>query len=185
VTHATTLQPAHLASFTASGSLEPSVSIAPDARVAVAAHTALYTIDIFAPDGGHALRLCRADAAPLPWSAEERGDVVPDGVADARSALQATPRPAAPPALGRVFVAADGRIWAQRTRRPPFDEYAVLHGAPDGTWDVFERDGHYLGEITAPAGARLQTATRDRVWAFVEGQLGELWVVAYGLVGAG
>jgi hypothetical protein len=183
-TQVATLQSPQLGGFTAPGALEPSVAIAPDGRVAVAAHTTSYAIDVFAPDGRHERRICRADAEPLPWSAEERGEHGPPGMDAVLATVRATTLPAARPALGRVFVAADGRIWAQRTRRAPLDEFAALHGAPGGVWDVFEGDGRYLGDITAPAGARLQTATRDRVWAFVEGELGELWLVAYDLSGA-
>jgi hypothetical protein len=81
-----------------------------------------------------------------------------------------------------MFFDAEERLWIQRDRPNPFDPWDGLYGPAGGQYDVFSRAGDYLGEIHAPAGARLQSALGDTIWALELGVLDEPWVIAYRIV---
>jgi len=129
---------------------------------------------------GPPLQICRA-AEPLPLTAAERGDSVPEGFADLAAAIREAERPPAPAPFGRLILGARGRVWVQRERRPAFPGPPELWGRPGGRYDVFDRDGAYLGEARLPPRATLQAARGDTVWAFEFGDYDETWVVAYRL----
>jgi hypothetical protein len=43
----------------------------------------------------------------------------------------------------------------------------------------------FLGEVRLPPAARLQVAAGAQVWAFMIGELGETWLVAYRIAALG
>jgi hypothetical protein len=171
----------------APGALVPRLSLGPDGTVAVVGHANGYEIDLYAADGRHVRRLCRADARPVPWSDAERGrEAVDEEFAAVRDAAAAAILPATPPALGRVMIDADSRLWAQRDRLAATDvTWGLMYGTAGALWDVFDAAGTFLGEVRLPPGARLQAAAGEQVWAFMIGELGETWLVAYRLAALG
>lgn len=97
------------------------------------------------------------------------------------AALQQAPRPDSLAPYGRVFLGARGRLWVQRERPSSARYRETLLGVPGATYDVFEDDGQYLGQVQAPAQVRLQAAVGDTVWGYQIGELDETWIIAYRL----
>jgi hypothetical protein len=121
---------------------------------------------------------CAVD--PLPLSAQERGEVEGENVAEL---LREAPQPESPAPYGHFFVGTDDHLWVQRDR--PFgvgaDPYAVIHGNAGGRFDVFDPLGRYLGELRAPDGVRLRAAAGDRVWGIHSGEAEDPRIVAFRL----
>jgi hypothetical protein len=76
------------------------------------------------------------------------------------------------PAYSRVLAASDGRVWAQIYAPDPL--------AP-GQWDVFDGQGEWLGQVTAPAGFVAQDISADRIVGVWRDRLGVEHVQLYRL----
>lgn len=139
--------------------------------------------------GEAVLQVCRP-AEPLPLTAAERGEALPEYVTDVgseipeiyenlRGAIQEAERPAEAAPFGRLVLGAGGRIWVQRERPPSFPgNRELMHGRMGALHDVFAPDGTYLGEVRMPEGEALQAALGDTIWTFEAGELNETWVRA-------
>ena len=121
--------------------------------------------------------ICR-DVPAIPLSPAERGTGADDEMQEMAAALAAAPA-AAPQPFGRLFFDADERLWVQRNRPDPLDSWDGLYGVAGARYDVYSPDGQFLGEVTAPPRARLQSARGDTVWALEIGELDEPSIVAY------
>lgn len=148
-------------------------------RLAVGGEAAHYRIDIYDPDGRHVRRVCRTSEPP-PLRPDEIGGDEP-GRNFLSDRIRTAPRPEDPAPFGRFFLGAGGRLWVQRERPNPVGQAERFYGRPGASFDVFETNGEYLGEVQAPLRARLQAAAGDTVWAFEFGDLDEAWLVAYRL----
>jgi hypothetical protein len=124
--------------------------------------------------------VCRAGQAPGLMPAERGEGEVPEGREELTRAIREAPEPERLAAFDRFFVGREGRIWVQRDRPDPAGS-AGLWGVPGARYDVFAAGGRYLGAVDAPAGARLQAASGDTVWALAFGELDQASVVAYTL----
>ena len=156
-----------------------------------------YRIDVF--HRGGVLRIER-NAPAVPVASEEAADL--RRVATAEMASQypgwtwnGPDVPTTKPPFRELFVSDDGRIWVLLSR-PGIKDPAVESEA-DGSrpspsawtepvaFDVFEPDGRYLGEVTAPVGflASPQPVFRgDTVWATAEDADGVRYVKRYQVV---
>lgn len=169
--------------FTRIGAPGLQAALGPGGHVSVNDPHGLYRIDTYDAEGRLVRRLCRA-APPLPLRPAERGGDASASTPRQREVLDAirAAGPVEPPApLGRLFVGGGGRLWVQRDRPSPFEWSEWLYGVPGAAFDVFDAAGGYLGEVRAPAGARLQAAVGDTVYALTFGPLDEPWIVAYRL----
>lgn len=152
----------------------PMGTIGAGGRYLVGAAEGSYRLLVRDARGRPLLQVCR-NADPLPLTAAERGDSVPDerfgGLAEA---IRKAASPHRPASFGRLVLGAGGRIWVQRERPPayPADLGRVL-GRPGALHDVFAADGTYLGEVRMPDGEALQAAVGDTIWTFETGELGE------------
>jgi len=153
----------------------------PDGRIAVAGESADYEVRITNAEGAVHVVCRRAEGLPLrpDETGDEIGDVDPEHpfVEPIRSAT----RPDRPAPIGRVFFGQDGRLWVERDRMSPFNGFGALYGQRGSKFDVFDREGGYLGEVQAPPDAYLMAASDSRIWAFEIGPLDETWLVAYRL----
>jgi hypothetical protein len=177
------LQPAGGRPWRAPGHPMPWAAMMPDGGIAVSGLTAEYAVLVHDAGGRPIRQICRPDAADKGWTAAERGEAPPseEYLAPLQAQLRAARLPARPAAVGRVMAGADGRIWVQRDRAGPYPGFDTMYGPAGGEWDVFEANGTFLGTLAAPAGARLQAASADRVWAFITGEFDETTIVAYRL----
>jgi hypothetical protein len=151
--------------------------------VSVASST--FRVEVSRP--GRALRIVRdAAAVPVPdderaWD-QERITISLRGV-DPGWVWRGPPIPAEKPPVAGLSVARDGRIWVrvatpsepipedardvQRPDRPPPARYrdAVVY-------EVFARDGRFLGRVGLPLGSQWMQADGDRVWLLQRDELG-------------
>ncbi|UCG86116.1 MAG: hypothetical protein JSW71_19770 [Gemmatimonadota bacterium] len=155
-----------------------------------------YAVDLLRREGG-VLRLVK-DAESVPVTSEERA-------AEEQRATEAMRRldpswswngPAIPrtkPILRELYAGEDGRIWVQLRQPGQRVPDAELQPRPGGrpaaprfrepvVFDVFDKDGRYLGRVTAPA--RFSTAPRpvfrgDHVWGTETDELGVQYVLRY------
>lgn len=104
------------------------------------------------------------------------------------------------PAFRSLQVAADGRVWVQRSRpgeRIPDEELAELEASrrgdgpsriPPRRWrerlafDVFEPDGRFVGHLLVPRRTSLMHMRADTVWAVERDSLDVPYVVRFRLV---
>ena len=156
-----------------------------------------YQIDVFRPGG--TLRIER-NAAPVPVASEEAADLRRAATEEFRSEYpgwtwNGPDVPATKPPFREVFVGDDGRIWVVVSRPGVKDPTVEAEPDDDGpspsawsepvTFDVFEPDGRYLGEVTTPVGflASPQPVFRgDTVWATAEDTDGVRYVRRYEVV---
>jgi len=156
------------------------MAVAADGRVAVAGRGAGYEIEILGPAGEEAA-WCRS-VAGLPIRSDERGeDLDPDDptLTAILAAIRDSPTPEQPAPIRRLMFGREGRLWVERDRPSPSNPMEFQVGRPGSLYDVFDREGRYMGEVRAPEGARLVAASGDRVWAFETGEFDVTWVVAY------
>jgi hypothetical protein len=173
------------AGWTLPGWPRPVAGVGPGGVLATGGQDGAYRVVIHDDEGRPTRQVCR-DAPPLPLSSAETGrGTVPEALRELAAALRDAPRPDALAPYGRIFLDADGRLWVQRERPSPFDAADAMLGVAGAHYDIFDGEGRYLGELQAPAGARLQAALGDTVWAFEVGELDETTVVAYRVEGAG
>lgn len=156
-----------------------------------------YRIDVF--HRGGVLRIER-NAAPVPVASDEAADL--RRVATEQMVSQypgwtwnGPDVPATKPPFRDLFVGDDGRIWVLLSRAGIKDP--AVGAEADGTrpspsawtepvaFDLFEPDGRYLGEVTAPTGflASPQPVFRgDTVWGTAEDSDGVRYIKRYEVV---
>lgn len=139
--------------------------------------------------GGAPLRVER-NTAPVEFAPQEYRDV-----SEARR-IRSTPGQAQTTALSRskppfvdVETDLDGRVWVRvpaNARKHTLAEKQMSRQVwiQDVLFDVYQRDGTYLGIVILPPGAWFVDATGDQVWATAQGELGEQYLIRYTLVGA-
>lgn len=156
----------------------PIAAVGTDGRIALGGMDSRYRVIVLNAEADTELVICRtiystatSGAVDMPKSIDE----------DLSSALASAPRPLVAAPYGRLFLGSRGRLWVQRMVASPLGAREQLLGVPGSPYDVFSPSGEYLGEVQAPADARLQAATGDTVWSFEVGELDEVWVVAYEL----
>jgi len=101
------------------------------------------------------------------------------------------PVPEYKPFFREFFFGDDGTIWVHRfveaEKRPAPRGATSPGGRPPLTWreptvfDVFERDGTYLGEVRVPSRTTLMAFSWETVWALQQGQFDETSVVRFRL----
>lgn len=165
----------------------------------VSAISGRYAIDLLYLDG-RVLRLAK-DAEPVPVTSAERAAEEERATRAMRRLVPSwrwngPPIPQTKPILRALYAGEDGRIWArlyQPGERVPDDE--LEPGADDGPpvprfrepirFDVFEKDGRYLGRVEAPVA--FSTSPRpifrgNNVWGTERDALGVQYVVRYRIV---
>ena len=168
--------------LTAPGWPKSVAAVSSGGMLAVGGTTSSYSIRRLDAAGRSTDVICRSSSA-LPLEGRELqapADANPRLDSLARS-LASAPRPDSLAPYGRLFFSGDGQLWVQRERPAALRFGDSYHGVPGALYDVFDADGRYLGEVRAPANARLQAALGDTVWAYEIGELDETWVVAYEL----
>ena len=93
--------------------------------------------------------------------------------ADYVSALDHPARPTVLPAYSGVIVASDGNVWAQL--------YSPDLGTP-ATWDVFDSERVWLGQVETPAGFRAMNITKGSLAGVWYDDLGVEYVRVYRLL---
>jgi hypothetical protein len=154
-------------------------------------HAKRYAIDIARTDST-VLRIERQIDA-IPVGDDERRDLADEITRDMRK-VDPTWRwsgpdiPRTKPHIKALMFADDGRLWVNRSvraeRHPPAD---TTRGAPSqwiepATYDVFERDGRLLGEITIPAGTKVHLLLGERLWAVQSDSLDVPSIMRYRLI---
>jgi hypothetical protein len=162
----------------------------------VAGMSDVYRIDIPRADG-RVLRIMR-DVEPVPVSAAERSAEEERVTAAMRNLdpnwrWNGPPMPATKPLYSAIFIGLDGRIWVQLPQPgEPVPEEELEPGPAGGTpprrfreravFDVFDGDGRYLGQVTAPHGFATQPRPvfdRSHVWAVSRDDLGVQYLTRY------
>lgn len=155
-----------------------------------------YAIDLLHRDR-RVLRIAK-DVEPVPVTSEERA-AEDDRVSRAMRRLDPSwrwngpPIPQTKPILRRLYAGQDGRIWAllhqpgervaDQEREPSPDGRPPVPQFREPTvFDVFEKDGRYLGRVAAPAA--FSTSPRpifrgDNVWSTERDEFGVQYVVKY------
>lgn len=170
---------AALDGLTAPGWPRLTAAVGTDGLLAIGGADFRYRISVFDSAGRPLRELCR-ETSPLPMTPRERGAEASAELAEELAALRQAPLPDTLAAFGRLFWGARGRLWVQRQRTSIFT--GDFLGAPGGPYDVFDAEGHYLGEVLAPDEVRLQGAAGDTVFGFVTGALDETSIVGFELV---
>jgi hypothetical protein len=98
------------------------------------------------------------------------------------------PTPSHKPAFKNVLVGADGRIWVE-LHGVSYETIPMTRGEQAlpafarwrerTTFDVFESDGRYLGNVPLPQGGVFHVMRGDRVWGTVRDEIGALYVVRW------
>ena len=94
-------------------------------------------------------------AASIDEEVQRTGD---EGRARARQRFEEATFAETLPVFSRAFVDADQRLWVAEFPWPS-------ESAPPSEWSVFSPDGAWLGDVSAPPGARLLHARGDAVLA--------------------
>lgn len=156
------------------GAPRPLMAAGPSRSMAVAGEDARYRIRLLGSARKDSLVICR-DAAPFPLSPSETGQTGPAWAQYAKE-VKAAPRPDSLTPFGRIFLGARGRLWVQRER-------AIAHGyeasVRDGTYDVFEAGGEYLGVVHAGDRVLLVGEADGLVFGDEKGEFDEVSLVAY------
>ena len=112
--------------------------------------------------------------------------------ASPRPPFKARPIPATKPVLRELYGDADGRIWV--------DVYVAAEKRADvsgsgptkrltwrerTTFDVFARDGAFLGRVQLPPESSLLSARGNRLWVEARGENDEPMIKCYRIVGRG
>ena len=140
----------------------------------VTGHGALYQVTLFRTKE-RPIRIERT-FAPVSVSAEERKTEELSILGDPSRAWRGPPLPATKPPLMDLFIARDGRIWARvpapstsavtdnPDKRPGKPQKITTYRTPV-LWEVFSREGAFLGRVAFPGRAKLMQADGNRVWA--------------------
>lgn len=152
-------------------------AIGTDGAIAVNAAEAEYRVTVLDGAGDPVRVICRqAPAQPVTDGERGTGASAPPELLEA---MRAAPLPDSAQSFGRLFWGAHGRLWVQRDRSSPLENAEAFFGVPGALYDLFDEEGRYLGEFSAPAGVILQSAAGDTVWGLEFGEFDEAWVVAY------
>lgn len=129
---------------------------------------------------GDPFRLIRRQAASLPTTEEEveaykmrfsGGERTPEYMRNrTREVLDALDYPTTWPAYQELRFDPDGNLWVKRPSREA-DEHAA--------WDIFDRQGRYLGEVALPARLRVEAMTVDHIYGVVRDELDVQYVKGY------
>lgn len=164
----------------------------------ISAVSGRYAIDLLHRDR-RILRLAR-EVEPVPVTSEERA-AEEDRVSRAMRRLDPSwrwngpPIPRSKPILRELFAGEDGRIWvllhqpgeqvADQEPEPGLDGRPPVPQFREPTvFDVFEKDGRYLGRVAAPTAfsTRPRPIFRgDNVWSTERDELGVQYVVKYSM----
>ena len=150
-----------------------------------------YAVDIPRP-GARMLRIER-EMDPVPVQDDERRDLAEAITRELRKVDPAwrwtgAEIPRVKPHIRALMFDADERLWVTRSvvaeRRPASD---TTPGAPNEwieptTYDIFERDGRLVGEVTIPPATRLHLALGDKVWAVQRDSLDVPTIVRFKLM---
>ncbi len=175
-------------------------TLSPEGQMVVG-HSATYSIDI--PRGGKVLRVQRA-FDPVPVLGPERDNQRERTVRNMRRtepgwSWNGPPIPDTKPAFRSLMFDMDGRLWAslyseaepipdEEVEWPdPGDDDALppIRWREPTRFDVFDVDGSYLGQLTAPRGFTTYprpAITGNRVWAVVRDELEVPYLVRYRIV---
>ncbi|MEX0893697.1 MAG: 6-bladed beta-propeller, partial [Gemmatimonadota bacterium] len=93
--------------------------------------------------------------------------------AEVRRTLGEVPAADSLPAYGALHADPEGNLWVERYGFP-WDDARVL--------DVFDREGRWLGQVSAPVGVTIRGIGRDYVLGMTTDELGVQRVVLYDLV---
>jgi len=140
--------------------------------------------------GNYEIVLARSGAKPLaitrelpnvPISEEERGEereriLFTMRLTDPSWSWSGPPIPESKAPLRNLFMARDGRIWAEvpvPSERIPEPELTIprdkrqpiAHFRTPLVYEVYASDGHFLGRVSFPRRTRLMEADGDAVWA--------------------
>lgn len=156
-----------------------------------------YAIDEYRPDG--VLRIERT-VDPVPVGDGEKSneeDIATWGMRTTQPDWKwnGAAIPDTKPAFRSVYTGADGRVWVMVHRpaeRIPDDQIQEASDGPNPqpprrwrepvAFDVFEPDGTYLGQVSAPAGFSIYPTPvfdGDRVWAVVRDELDVQYVTRF------
>ncbi|HEX6588153.1 MAG TPA: 6-bladed beta-propeller [Longimicrobiales bacterium] len=164
--------------------------LAPD-RTVVVGVTDRYSIELRRPDG-RVLRIER-DVEPVAVLAEERAELeaTNDWIRQ-RQAQHLTsdipPVPDTKPLWKDLLLSDRGELWVQRhvtaekaadadTTEQSADQPPAPTWREPGVFDVFDREGRYLGEVRAPRRTSVIALRGDYVWGFRFGEFDEPYVV--------
>ena len=162
---------------------------------AITGHSAVYSLTVAEP-GLAAVRIERG-APRIALQPDERKSW--EDFFGARSRVPGAGAGAAPsgvpsskPFYSQLHSDLDGRIWVQLyAKGEPFDPPTPSQrpGEPPrpplppwrerGVWDVFRRDGSYLGQLELPWRTTFAEAKGDRVWTIQQGEDDEQYIVRY------
>lgn len=157
------------------------------------------TYAIMAADGARVVRMER-QVPKVPLEPGERENFAKLAEFD-RTRMPGPPAPMwdlppVKPYFRYVLTDSEGRIWVQlRVKaarvepiRPPQAVGSVsgplVEWVERSVWDVFRKDGTYLGQIDLPPLSLIVEARGDTIWAIVFGEDQEQYVVRYRLTGA-
>ena len=140
-----------------------------------------------------ATRVVEKDWKPVSLASDERAEYIArdDYIARQRS-RPAADIPKTKPAFQRINVDRDGRIWvslyteAKKHELPPLEKPSPvprLSWSQAPTYDVYDRNGAFLGRITAPEGTSFAAAHGDRLYLQSVGPDDEHLLTAYKLTG--
>lgn len=160
---------------------------------AVSGHAERYAITFADPSG---VRRVERTIAAVRVAAGERTQEIARATAgmrwlDSSWVWNGPEVPSTKPMFERFYLATDGRLWvlragdAEALTTPETDENGVrITWVERQLFDVFDRDGTFVGSVPVPAGFRSDrypVIDRDGVWAVVEGTSGEQRVVRFAL----
>ena len=147
-----------------------------------------YSFDIRRPD--ETVTRVEKEWTPVAVLPEERSQWQArlDWQARQISTLDYDPVPETKPAYRGFYPGEDGTIWVHRhVASIPIDPTPPPEGNPNppppisyaepNTFDAFEADGTYLGEVALPRGTRILVFTRDVLWGVRSGEFDEQYVV--------
>lgn len=155
--------------------LGPSLSVAASAERIFAGFSETLDIHVWDESGRLIQRIRRAwdpvevsvsDQDAYTESLIEQGEGRPAVEAAYRQLAEEMIYPEAHPAHDRLLAAANGELWVQRPQiEPPWSEaidYNPVRPYPSD-WDIFSRDGRWLGTVTVPARFRVMDVTNEHV----------------------
>lgn len=165
---------------------------------AVTAFSGIYAITVSGP-GRNVIRIERAipRVGLLPDERRSYQEYMEarSGVPMASTPRPTTSLPSTKPQFSQLHSDLDGRIWVKlHTKAEPFDPpvLPLRQGQPKlppirwrerVVWDVFQRDGRYLGQLELPRETDLSEAKGSRIWAIQRGEDDEQYVVRYRIAG--
>jgi hypothetical protein len=160
----------------------------------VTGFSGVYGIGV-APSGRGAVRIERS-VPRVTLAAAERANY--QAVSDARSrdpmarsSAPASPVPAVKPYYRQLQSDLDGRIWVRlhtkgeefeppaSAPRPAAPAVPPIRWRERVIWDVFERNGTYLGQLELPRRTQFSEAKGDLVWAIQRGADDEEYIVRF------